>query len=128
MVRLTEMSEPLVIEHGTSKPGRWLRERRSTLAIWIAAAEAVVVWLSKGLHIWVVLLVALVAAAAFFAYSYVRQKTRSDTAHQVAWIVAASQVLAAVGIAVAYILLWVLFLIIALFIVVALGLLFLDRR
>jgi len=122
------MSDPLVIEHESTRYGRWHRERRTAMAFWIAMAEAIVVWLSKGLHIWVVIVIALVAAAAFFVYSYVRQKTRSDALHQIAWIFAASQVLAAIGVALAYILLWVLFLVIALFIVVALGLLLLDRR
>lgn len=98
------------------------------MALWIAVAEAIAVWLSKGLHIWVVISIALLAMAAFFVYSYINQKTDSDATHQIAWIVAASQVMAAVGVALAYILLWVLFLVIALFVVVALGLLLLDRR
>ena len=128
MVRLTEMTEPLVIDHGSSRPGRWLRQRRTTMALWIAVAEAIVVWLSKGLHIWVVISICLLAALAFAGYSYVSQRTGSDLLHQLAWIGATSQVLAAVAVVLAYVVLGILFVVIAIFIVVALALLLLDRR
>jgi len=34
-----EPTQPGVIEHGTSKSGRWLRARRVRLVLWVAVVE-----------------------------------------------------------------------------------------
>jgi len=88
------MSDPLVIEHGSSAPGRWLRERRTRIVLWIAVAEGLVVWIAKGAHITTILGLTLAAVLAVFAYGYVSSRSRSELLRQLLWIVAASQILA----------------------------------
>jgi hypothetical protein len=77
------------IEHGSTRGGRWLRERRLRITLWIAAAEGLL-YLFHALHWWAA--VALAAVAVGFWW-YVARAHRSDALRQVGWIVAASQLL-----------------------------------
>ena len=76
-----------VIEHGTSRSGRWLRARRTRIALWIAVIEGLLV----AVHVipWVagILGAALIVVLAF----WVLRNIRSDTIHQLAWIAGVSQ-------------------------------------
>ena len=77
------------IEHGSSRTGRWLRERRLRFTLWIAAIEGVL-YLFHVLHWWVA--VALAVIAVMF-YWYVARVHRSDSLRQLGWVFAASQLL-----------------------------------
>jgi hypothetical protein len=80
-----------MIEHGTSRPGRFLRERRLRIALGIALVEGVLVVVDV-IPWW---LVYAVAAAAVVLYVWIGREHRSDTIRQATWIAAASQVLVA---------------------------------
>ncbi len=76
-----------VIEHGTSRSGRWLRARRTRIALWIAVGEGLLV----AIHVipWTVGI--LIAALIVVLALWVLRNVRSDTIHQVAWIAGVSQ-------------------------------------
>ena len=89
-------SEPQIeraraIDHRGSRTGRWLRERRLRIALWIAVVEGVLVAF-KLVSWWVALPIAAVAIAF---YLYAGRGLRSYTARQVSWIAATSQALVA---------------------------------
>ena len=119
------MSDPLVIEHGSSPPARWLHERRWRISLWIAVVEAIVVALAHAASRWTVFALAVIA---FLLYAFVRRRTRSGTAHEVSWIFGTSQALALLAAIVASILAWIAFVVAAIFAVVALAYFLLDRR
>ncbi len=114
-------TEPHVVD-GSSRVGRWLRERRWRVAFGIAAVEAIVVafshytrWTVVGL--WVLALLLYMAA----------REQRSSVARQAIWIFAATQSLAVAAVILAFILSWLAFVLVAVFALVALYLLFSDR-
>ena len=78
-----------VIEHGSTRPGRWLRERRLRITFWIAAIEGLL-YVLHVLHWWEA--VAL-AAIGLLLWWFVGSSSRSDLVRQVTWIFAASQLL-----------------------------------
>jgi hypothetical protein len=119
-----ELGQQSVLEHGTSRSGRWLRDNRIRFALAIAVSEGVLVafdvidWLPA-------LLVALLLLLFYFAYG---RKLRWDWAREGSWIAATSQAMVAL-IPVLVILVGTLALIgVAVIAVVALVLLFSDRR
>jgi uncharacterized membrane protein YphA (DoxX/SURF4 family) len=77
------------IEHGSSRPGRWLRERRLRVTFWIAAIEGLL-FLFGVLHLWAA--VALAGIAVLFWW-YAGRTHRSDVLRQGSWVFAASQLL-----------------------------------
>ena len=116
-------SEPHAVEPGTSRAGRWLRERRWRIAFWVAAAEAVVVAFSHYTR-WTVIGLWLLA---LLLYGIARDQ-RSDLARQGVWIFAAAESLAVSAVILAFILSWLAFVVVvAVFALVALYLLFTDR-
>ncbi len=79
--------EYAVLEHGTSRTGRWLRPRRARVALWAAVVEGVLVVFGQ-----IPISVALVGAALVLAfYVCVGRSLRSDAARQLSWIAALSQ-------------------------------------
>lgn len=114
-----------VIEGGSSRAGRWLRERRLRIALWIAVAEGIVVALGPHVSRWTVIIVAILLIAL---YVYAGRNSRSDTVRQISWIAAASQALAVIAVILAFILFWSALILVAIFAVVALAFLFADRR
>jgi hypothetical protein len=81
------VSQGAVIEHGTSRIGRWLRARRVRFALFIALAEAVLIIVHA-----IPRLTALIVAGAIVAvYLWAHRRLRSDGMRQAGWIVAASQ-------------------------------------
>lgn len=113
-----------MIEHGSSRSSRWLRERRTRLALWIAIGEGVLV----ALHVIPWLVAILVAALVLVAYFAWAREQRSQTVRESAWVLAVSQALVAL-VPVLVIVVGTLALIaVAALAVIALVLLFRERR
>jgi hypothetical protein len=112
------------IEHRSSRPGRWLRAQRVRVALAIALAEAVLV-LVGFIPAWLAL---LVGAAIVAFYFLVGRNLRQDTIRQASWTAALSQILVAlVPVLVFFIGVLAVFGLVALA-VLALVVLFADRR
>jgi thiol:disulfide interchange protein len=109
----------------SSRPGRWLRERRTRIALWIAAVEAILVAIFHDVSRFTVI---ALAAVAVVVYWYTGRRTRSETYHQVSWIFAVSQLLAVVAAIVAFIVFWTAIILVVVFALVALFFVFTDRR
>jgi heme O synthase-like polyprenyltransferase len=77
------------IEHGSTRSGRWLRERRLRFTLWIAAFEGLL-YLFHALHWWAAVALAVVAVGFWW---YAGRSSRSDTLRQISWMFAASQLL-----------------------------------
>jgi hypothetical protein len=119
-----ELGREPVLEHGTSRTGRWLRENRIRFALAIAVSEGLLVafdvidWLPA-------LLVALLLLLFYFAYG---RRLQWDWVREGSWIAATSQAMVAL-IPVLVIVVGTLALIgVGVIAVVALVLLFADRR
>jgi hypothetical protein len=112
------------LEHGTSKPGRWLQARRVRFALWIAAAEGILVIFSHAATKWTVIVLAVVAVMAWLG----GRDSRSDVVRQVLWIFAASQLLAVIAVILAWIVKWAVVTAVVVFAIIGLVYLFLDRR
>jgi cytochrome b561 len=113
------------VDHGSSRIGRWLRERRLRIALWIAVLEGVLVALSPGISRWTVIIVAVLAITLYAAAG---RTTRWDTGRQISWILAASQSLAVLVTILSFILKWTALVLVVIFAVIALVVLFTDRR
>jgi hypothetical protein len=112
------------IEYGTTRTGRWLRERRLRIVLWVAVLEGLVAAFVPGVSRWTIVAVAVLAVAL---YAAVGRATRWDAGHQLSWILAASQALAVVVVILAWFLLWTALLLVAIFAVIALVVIFTDR-
>jgi hypothetical protein len=77
------------IEQGTTRSGRWLRERRLRFTLWIAAFEGLL-YLFHALNWWAAVALAVIAVGSWW---YIGRSSRSDLVRQVSWIFAASQLL-----------------------------------
>jgi hypothetical protein len=118
------MSTGYAIEHDSSRAGRWLRQRRLRVALWIAVIEAVLAAFSHDLS-----RLTIIALAAIFVPVYlIWGRDQGDTIRQVSWIAAASQALAVVAVLLAYIVGLLVLVIAGIFAAVALFLIFSDRR
>ena len=80
-----------MLEHRSSKLGRWLRARRVRIAFWIAVAEGILV-VFHAISWWLAIGVAVLVVAGWFSLAH---RLRSDTARQAWWIAAVSQALVA---------------------------------
>jgi hypothetical protein len=116
---------PHVIEHGTSRPGRWLRARRNRIALSIALVESIVVVIFHDVSRFSVIGLGVLA---FFLYWFAGRTSRSDAFRQSSWIFAASQLLAVLAAVLAFILLWTAILAACVFAAVALFFVLSDRR
>ncbi len=117
-------SQPM-LEGGSTRMGRWLRERRLRLALWVAVLEGLLVALTHDLTRWTVLVIAVIVLAFYIVAG---RSMRWDVARQLSWIAAASQALAILVIIVAFILGLLAIVLVALFAVIALAYLFSDSR
>ena len=114
-----------VIDAQSTRLSRWLRERRLKIALWIAAVEGLVVALAQGVSRWTVLFLAI---ALLVVYMFAGRNVRWDAGRQIAWIVAASQILALLVVILVFVVkIFAVILVIA-FALIALGYLFLDLR
>jgi hypothetical protein len=91
MATSRELRRGEVIDHGSTRTGRWLRERRLRIALWIAAIEGLLIVLDQ-IGRWPAI---IVAGAILVAYLLGGRTIKSDTGYQIMWIVAASQALVA---------------------------------
>lgn len=114
-----------MIEGGSTRAGRWLRERRLRLALWIAVLEGIVVAVRGDISRWTVV---VIAALTLVIYMLVRENVRWDAARQLIWIVAASQVLALLVVILAFVVGVIALVLVAMFALVALAYLFTDLR
>ena len=115
---------PVIDAHST-RLSRWLRERRLKIALWIAAGEGLIVALAQGVSRWTVLFLAI---ALLVVYMFAGRNVRWDAGRQIAWIVAASQILALLVVILVFVVkIFAVILVIA-FALIALGYLFLDLR
>jgi hypothetical protein len=112
-------------DHDSSRSGRWLRQRRLRIALWIAVIEGIVVAVSSDISRWTVIIVAILAIAL---YAFAGRTTRWDTGRQISWILAASQSLAVLVTILSFIFVWTALILVVLFAAVALFFLFSDRR
>jgi hypothetical protein len=116
-------SQP-VIEAGGTRIGRWLRERRVRIALWVAAIEGLIVALTPDLTKWTVIII----GAVVLAFYVVAGRGMSwDVARQLSWIAAASQALAVLVVIFAFVLKLVAIVAIVILALVALAYLFSDR-
>jgi hypothetical protein len=92
--------------------------------LWIAAAESIVVLFSHELTKWTVIVLAVVAVLAWLG----GRESRSQIVRHVLWIFAASQLLAVIGVILAWIVKWAVILAVVVFAILGLVYLFLDRR
>jgi hypothetical protein len=114
-----------LIEHGTSKPGRWLRARRNRIALPIALVEAIVVVIFHDVSRFTVIGVSIVA---FALYWFAGRSSSSDGFRQASWIFAASQLLAVIAAVLAFIVFWAAIFAACVFAVIALFFVVTDRR
>jgi hypothetical protein len=114
-----------VVEHGTSRYGRWLRARRLRIALWIAAVEAILVAVFHDVSRWTVIGLAVVAVGIYVAAG---RDSRHDTVRQTTWIFATSQLLAVIAAIVAFIVFWTAIILVVVFALLALFFVFTDRR
>jgi hypothetical protein len=84
-----EVSQP-ALEHGSSRSGRWVRQRRLQLGIWIAIAEGAFVVFGV-----IPPLAALVVAGVLIVLYVLAARRLPYAARQAAWVVAFSQVIVA---------------------------------
>lgn len=115
----------VVVDHRSSRPGRWLRARRTRIALWTAVAEAIIVAVLHDVSRWTVIGLAIVAVAIYVAAG---RESRSDTFRQVSWIFAASQLLAVVAAILAFIFFWTAIIVAVVVAIVGLFFLFTDRK
>ena len=115
---------PRAVEHGSTRAGRWLEQRRVRLAAWIAAVEALIVLFSHDVTKWTVIVVAVVSVLAWLG----GRESSSHLVRQILWIFAASQLLAVIAVILAWIVKWAVIMAVVIFAVLGLVYLFLDRR
>ena len=115
------------IEGSPEKTG-WFHRHRFRIVLWVAVVEALVAWVTHGLHITTIIVLGVIAIACLIVYRYVTARTTSTFLHQVVWLLAASQLGATVLVAAGHILISALIVLLVIFALVALGLLLLDRR
>jgi hypothetical protein len=118
------LQPPSTIEHRTSRAGRWLRARRTRVALWIAVIEGIIVALSHNFTKWTVVAIAIPLLAIYVFWG---RNARSDTLRQLSWIGGASQALAVVVVILAFILSWLALILAGIFALIALVFLLVDR-
>jgi apolipoprotein N-acyltransferase len=114
-----------MIEGGSTRIGRWLRERRLRLALWVAVVEGLLVALTPDLTKWTVLVIGAILLAFYIVAG---RNMRWDVARQLSWIAAASQALAILVVILAFVLKLVAIVAVIIFALVALAYLFSDSR
>jgi hypothetical protein len=114
----------LVVEHGSSRSGRWLRKNRTRLALWIAVVEAALI-IFDVFPRWPAFVLGLALLAFYFV---VGRNVRNDTIRQASWVAAVSQLLIVALPLILPLLTLAAIVLLGILAVVAIGFLFLDRR
>ena len=113
-----------VLEHRSTRGGRWLRAQRLRIAFAVAIVEGLLVVLD--VIAWWLAVVVAVAAIAFYVAA--GRNLRSYAARQVSWIAAAAQALVVLVPVLVVVISWLAIVALAVLAVVALVLLLSDRR
>jgi cytochrome b561 len=113
------------IEHSASRSGRWLRERRTRIALSVAAVEAIVVAVFHDVSRWTVIGLAILAVVLYW---FSGRESSSYSYRQLTWIFAASQLLAVIAAILAFIVFWTAIVAVVVFALIALFFVFADRR
>jgi hypothetical protein len=79
--------EPGVIEHRQGRFGRWLRERRVAIAVWVAVIEGLLL-IVHAIPRLLTLAIAVLVVVAFF---WLGHRLRPGALKDIAWIAAVSQ-------------------------------------
>lgn len=116
------------IEPGTGGPVVWLGRNRYKIVLWAAVIEGLLVWATHSLHVATVIVLTLIAVGSLFVYRQTRERTRSPLLHELAWLLAASQLGADVLVLAGYLLFGLLVILLIAFAVAALAVLLLERR
>ena len=116
------------IEPGSGGPTAWLRMHRFRLVLWAAVIEGLLVWATHGLHVATIIVLTLIAVASLFVYRLTTERTRSPLLHELAWLLAASQLGADVLVLGGYLLFGLLVILLVVFAGAALAVLLLERR
>jgi len=114
-----------MIEAGSTRTGRWLRERRVRIALWVAVVEGLIAAFSHDIGRWTILIMAVIVLAFYIVAG---RQMKWDVARQLSWIAAASQVLAILVVIFAFILKLVAIVVIVGLALVALYYLFSDHK
>ena len=114
-----------MIEAGSTRTGRWLRDRRVRIALWVAVVEGLIAAFSHDIGRWTILIMAVIVLAFYIVAG---RQLKWDVARQLSWIAAASQVLAILVVIFAFILKLVAIVVIVGFALVALYYLFSDHK
>ena len=114
-----------VIEHGTSRGGRWLEVRRTRIALWIAVIEGILVAILHDVTRWTVLLIGIPLIAIYAIWG---RRSGSDTFRQLSWIGGASQSLALIFVLLSFFIHFFVLALVAVAAVVALAFFFVERR
>jgi uncharacterized membrane protein len=118
------VTELPVIEHGSSRRGGWLRERRLKLALGLAVAEGLLV----AVDVIPALLAIIVAIASLALYFYWARGHSSGVLRETFWIVAVWQAIVLLVPVLAVIVGTLALVAVAVIAVIALVALFADRR
>ena len=111
------------LEHGSTRGGRWLREKRIRFTLWIAAFEGLL-YLFHVLHWWTAVALGVIALGFWW---FVARRHGSHAVREVGWIFAASQLLVLCVPIALKLVEWLAIGIIALIAIVALIFLFTER-
>ena len=114
----------LVVEHGSTRTGRWLRRHRTRLALWIAVAEGALV-IFDVIPGWTAFFVAL---ALVLFYVLFGRNLPTESTRQVSWIAAVSQIFVALLPVLVALLTIAAVVVLVVIAAVALAFLFLHRR
>ena len=114
-----------MIEAGSTRIGRWLRERRIKIALWAAVVEGLIAAFSHDIGRWTILVLAVIVLAFYIVAG---RSFKWDVARELSWIAAASQVLAIFVVIFAFILKLIAIVAIVAFALIALVYLFTDHR
>ena len=114
----------VVVEHGSSRSGRWLRRNRTRLSLWIAVLEAVLVVFGV-VPKWPAFGVALLIIAF---HGFVGRRLRSDSLREASWVLAISQLLIVALPFLIALLTLAAFVALGILVLVAVAFLFLGRR
>jgi hypothetical protein len=114
-----------MIEAGGTRTGRWLRERRLRIALWVAVIEGIIVAATPDLSRWTVLVIGVIVLAF---YMLAGRGMSWDVGRHLSWIAAASQAMALLVVLFFFIFEWIAIAIIACLAVVALIYLFSDHK